>query len=104
MDVDKNGQISSQEFMDLQFQALKNCEDNIEFLSKDIKSMDEKIKEVEFKLSQIKEKKSGFQVDGVDVMKGSTLTLNIIDGAFDEEFFDSNSFQPMIEVVVNDME
>ena len=51
MDVDKNGMIDCQEFMDLQFQALKNCEDNIEFLAKDIKGMDEKMKEVQVKLN-----------------------------------------------------
>jgi hypothetical protein len=50
MDVDKSGTISKQEFLDLQFQAFKNCEDNIEFLAKDIKNMDDKIKEVEIKL------------------------------------------------------
>ena len=70
--------------MDLQFQAFKNCEDNIEFLAKDIKGMDEKIKEVEVKLSQIKEKPSGYKIDNVPIMKGSTLTLNIIDGDFDD--------------------
>jgi len=35
----------------LQFKAFKNCEDNIEFLAKDIKSMDNKVKEVEVKLT-----------------------------------------------------
>ena len=35
------------EFIELQFKAFKNCEDNIEFLANDIKSFDEKIKEVE---------------------------------------------------------
>jgi hypothetical protein len=35
-------------------------------------------------------------------MKGSTLTFNIIDGEFDDQFFDANSFEPMIEVVVNE--
>ena len=37
-------------------------------------------------------------------MKGSTLNLNIIDGEFDDQFFDSNNFQPMIEIVVNNNE
>jgi hypothetical protein len=46
MDTDQNGNIDVQEFIDLQFKAFKNCEDNIEFLAKDIKSMDMKIKEV----------------------------------------------------------
>jgi hypothetical protein len=50
MDTDQNGNIDVQEFIDLQFKAFKNCEDNIEFLAKDIKSMDQKIKEVEIKL------------------------------------------------------
>jgi hypothetical protein len=35
-------------------------------------------------------------------MKGATLTLNIIDGWFESEFFDPNNFEPMIEVIVND--
>jgi hypothetical protein len=35
-------------------------------------------------------------------MKGSTLTFNIIDGEFDDQFFDANGFEPMIEVVVNE--
>jgi hypothetical protein len=39
--------IDVNEFIDLQFKAFKNCEDNIEFLASDIKSFDEKIKEVE---------------------------------------------------------
>ena len=46
MDTDQNGNISVDEFIDLQFKAFKNCEDNIEFLAKDIESMDMKIKEV----------------------------------------------------------
>lgn len=47
MDVDGNGAIDVQEFIDLQFKAFKNCEDNIEFLAKDIKAMEEKIIEVQ---------------------------------------------------------
>ena len=35
-------------------------------------------------------------------MKGSTLTFNIVDGMFDDQFFDANSFEPMIEVLVNE--
>jgi len=46
MDSDQNGNIDVQEFIDLQFKAFKNCEDNIEFLAKDIRSMDDKILEV----------------------------------------------------------
>mmetsp|Transcript_11409 Transcript_11409/g.19253 ORF Transcript_11409/g.19253 Transcript_11409/m.19253 type:complete len:122 (-) Transcript_11409:1268-1633(-) len=40
MDVDYNGAIDVNEFINLQFKAFKNCEDNIEFLAGDIKSMD----------------------------------------------------------------
>ena len=39
--------IDVNEFIELQFKAFKNCEDNIEFLANDIKSFDEKIKEVQ---------------------------------------------------------
>ncbi len=102
MDTDQNGNIDVQEFIDLQFKAFKNCEDNIEFLAKDIKSMDNKIKEVEVKLTQLKERDSGFRIDGIPIMKGSTLTFNIVDGEFDDQFFDPNSFEPMIEVIVNE--
>ena len=66
--------------------------------------MDEKITEVNYKLTQLKERPSGYQIDGVDIMKGSTLNLNIIDGEFDDQFFDASNFQPMIEIVVNDNE
>ena len=102
MDTDQNGNIDVQEFIDLQFKAFKNCEDNIEFLAKDIKSMDLKISEVQLKLGQLKERDSGFRIDGIPIMKGSTLTFNIIDGEFDDQFFDANGFEPMIEVVVNE--
>jgi len=51
MDVDGNEQIDLGEFIDLLFKTFKNCEDNIEFLSKDIKTMEEKIQEVAAKLS-----------------------------------------------------
>lgn len=64
--------------------------------------MDNKIKEVEVKLTQLKERDSGFRIDGIPIMKGSTLTFNIVDGEFDDQFFDPNSFEPMIEVVVNE--
>jgi len=43
-------------------------------------------------------------IDGVPIMKGATLTLNIIDGAFDDTFFDPQNFEPMIEVIVNENE
>lgn len=52
--------------------------------------MDEKINEVEVKLKQLKERDSGYKIDGIPIMKGSNLTFNIIDGEFDEEFFDMN--------------
>ena len=39
----------------MQFKGFKNFEDNIEFLAKDIKEMDDKIKEVEQKLFSLKE-------------------------------------------------
>jgi hypothetical protein len=42
--------------------------------------MDDKIAEVTQKLTMLKERASGFKIDGVDIMKGSTLNLNIIDG------------------------
>lgn len=64
--------------------------------------MDLKVKEVEIKLTQLKERDSGFRIDGIPIMKGSTLTFNIVDGEFDDQFFDPNSFEPMIEVVVNE--
>ena len=32
-------------------------------------------------------------------MKGSTLTFTIVDGEFDEQFFDANRFEPMIEII-----
>jgi hypothetical protein len=80
MDVNQDGEIEVEEFIEMQFKAFKNCEDNIEFLAKDIKGMDDKIAEVTQKLTMLKERASGFKIDGVDIMKGSTLNLNIIDG------------------------
>lgn len=32
-------------------------------------------------------------------MKGSTLTFTIIDGEFDDNFFDSNKFEPRIKII-----
>ena len=58
--------------------------------------MDEKIAEVTTKLHMLKERKSGYHIDGVEIMKGSTLNLNIIDGKFNDDFFTSDSFEPMI--------
>ena len=49
--VDPDRSITADEFIEFQFRAFKNYEDNIEFLSKDIKSMDEKIKEVQTKMA-----------------------------------------------------
>jgi len=46
MDVNMDDKLSREEFIDLQFKAFKNCEDNIEFLANDIKSFDEKIHDV----------------------------------------------------------
>ena len=57
-------------------------------MAKDIQSMDMKINEVQVKLGQLKERDSGFRIDGVPIMKGSTLTFNIVDGQFDDQFFD----------------
>ena len=119
MDVDGNNAISKEELIELQFKAFKNCEDNIEFLAKDINSMEEKIKEVQFKLKQNKERPTNFKIDvpvvevdesGIEItkvvqagiMKGSTLSLNIVEGEFNDEFFDPNAFTPMIEVVIKD--
>jgi len=106
MDTDGNGAIDVNEFIELQFKALKNCEDNIEFLAEDIRTFDEKIKEVQVKLSSMtkNERESGYKIDGIPIMKNSTLTLNIIDGEFDDEFFDPEAFEPMIEIVLNDAE
>ena len=36
-------------------------------------------------------------------MKGSTLTFNIIDGEFDDNFF-TDGFEPMIQIIKNDDE
>lgn len=35
----------------------------------------------------LKERESGYKIDGVPIMKGSTLNLNILDGEFNDEFF-----------------
>ena len=51
----------------MQFKAFKNFEDNIEFLAKDIKEMDDKIKEVEQKLFSLKERDSGYKIDGIPI-------------------------------------
>lgn len=46
--------------------------------------MDDKMKEVRSKLGQLKERESGYFIDGIPIMKGSTLTFNIIEGEFDD--------------------
>lgn len=51
MDENGNGVVDRKEFIDFMFASFKNFEDNIEFLAKDIKQMDDKIKEVDFKLN-----------------------------------------------------
>ena len=99
MDANQDGQISLEEFIELQFKAFKNCEDNIEFLANDIKSFDGKILEVTQKLAALKERETGYFIDGVPIMKGSTLTFTIIDGELDEQFFDADRFEPMIEII-----
>ena len=66
--------------------------------------MDEKIAEVTSKLGQLKERASPYKIDGVDIMKGSTLNINIIDGSFDDTFFDASKFQPMIQVIINEQQ
>ena len=66
--------------------------------------MDEKITEVTFKLSQLKERKTPYKIDNFDIMKGSTLNINIIDGEFKDNFFDANKFQPMIQVIINEQQ
>ena len=62
MDVDGNQEIDQTEFTELLFKTFKNCEDNIEFLSEDIKTMDEKIREVETKLGQLKQRDTNYSV------------------------------------------
>jgi len=104
MDINQDGEIEVEEFIEVSFKAFNNGEDTIEFLAKDIKAMDEKIAEVTNKLGMLKERESGFLIEGVPIMKGSTLNLNIIDGQFDSDFFDPKQFSPMIQIVVNDDE
>lgn len=101
MDINNDGAINVDEFIDFQFRAFKNYEDNIEFLSKDIKNMDDKIKEVRVKMTQLKERDSGFKIGNDPIMKGSTLTFDILDGDFDDQFFDPDRFEPMIEISIN---
>jgi len=36
------------------------------------------------KIHSIKERDSGYRIDGIPIMKGSTLTFNIIEGEFDD--------------------
>jgi len=46
--------------------------------------MNGKVKDIYQKLTQINERESGYFVDGRAIMKGSTLTFNIIEGEFDD--------------------
>ncbi len=48
--------------------AFKNYEDNIEFLSNDIKAMEEKIEEVTSKLKTLVERPTGYYVSNVPVL------------------------------------
>ena len=54
--------------------------------------MDEKITEVTFKLSQLKERPTPYKIDNFEIMKRSTLNINIIDGTFEDDFFDASKF------------
>ena len=51
-------------------------------------------------MSALKERETGYFIDRVPIMKGSTLTFTIVDGEFDEQFFDVDKFEPMIEITV----
>jgi len=79
--------------------------------------MEEKIKDVQAKLLNLKERPTNFSIvvpiteidnfgneqikeQRVTINKGSTLSLNIIEGEFDDTVFDINEFTPMIEVVI----
>lgn len=73
----------------MQMRAFRNCEDNIEFISRDIKDFDERIKEIEERVKNLKERESGQKVvserfGSQAIMKGSSLTFNIHDGEFDD--------------------
>jgi len=46
MDINNDQNIDKNEFIDFMTKAFKNYEDNIEFLSNDIKAMEDKIEEV----------------------------------------------------------
>lgn len=83
--------------------------------------MEDKIIEVTFKLTQLKDREKSFNPkvfvknipimqtmvggeplvkDRVELMKGSTLNIQIIDGVFEQQIV-GDKFLPMIEVVVN---
>lgn len=51
MDTNQNRMVDQDEFITFMFKAFKNFEDNIEYLSKDIKDMGAKIEEVTYKLT-----------------------------------------------------
>ena len=59
MDVNQDGGIDVDEFVTALYAAFKNAEDNIEFLAKDIKEMDEKIDDVKAKLENVHESPTG---------------------------------------------
>ena len=104
MDVNRDGAVDKIEFLDMQVRAFRNCEDNIEFISRDIKDFDERIKEIDERVKNLKERDSGQRIEGQPIMKGSSLTFNIQDGEFDDQFFDPAGFEPMIEILVNENE
>ena len=104
MDVNRDGAVDKVEFLDMQVRAFRNCEDNIEFISRDIKDFDERIKEIDERVKNLKERDSGQRIEGQPIMKGSSLTFNIQDGEFDDQFFDPAGFEPMIEILVNENE
>lgn len=104
MNINHDDVVDKNEFIEYVFKAFKNCEDNIEFLANDISDFDEKLNEVKTRLEQskIKERKTGYKINGKDIMKDSTLTFNIIDGEFDDQFFPPDKFEPMIEILINE--
>lgn len=104
MDVKNDNTITVNEFVEAQCREFKNCEDNIEFLGIDIRETEKKIKELQSKLPHIKERESGYTVEGVSIMKGSTLTFNIIDGSFSPDAFPEDAFEPMVMISVMDKE
>lgn len=105
MDINNDERVDKTEFIDFMTKAFKNYEDNIEFLSKDIRAMEEKIQEVQSKLTTLVERPTGYYVANVPILnsenvrskvplnKGSTLNIHIIDGDFLPEVF-GDQFEP----------